>query len=80
MVSFKHESDVPPPLSPLPHASKVAANRRSRERTTRAAKAALTALEKNAISRAAAASAQDSASRWRWDTHVRQMEEACADG
>ena len=59
---------------------KVVENRNVRERTTRAAKTALVALEMGATSRAMSAAAQDTASRWSRDKGLEDMEDACLSG
>lgn len=71
------------PSPPRPHRlrhAKVVENRKQRERVSHAAKTALVALEKGASARAIAAAAQDTASRWRRDKGLEQVEEACKGG
>lgn len=55
-------------------------NRRREETITRAAQAALVALERGASSRAISAAAQDTASRWRRNSDLEEIEEACLRG
>lgn len=59
---------------------KVVETRKREEAITRAAEAALVALERGASSRAISAAAQDTASRWRRNSDLKEIEEACLRG
>lgn len=60
--------------------TQVVENRKREDTITRAAQAALVALERGASSRAISAAAQDTASRWGRHSDLEEIEAACLRG